>query len=244
MVVPVMIKEVGDGFTEEARMIEVISLTCDGAPGSKQCHGIVGGGDLVGENLKRLAEDVAAPLTSEIEVRVVGETQRSGPVSFRGVANHKFITDGHGIGDLHAQVAGVSFFAIGAQVGESQGGLVGRGLQRFGIPEPLVESLRSAMQVVGGIVEGQGILLALEGESSSADSARHPAYQSAEVGVRSQVILHMIESQHHIDRFSLADGEAQCGDDTPVVDDVAFESLSIRQGEALDRRAVRESAEG
>ena len=92
----------------------------------------------------------------------------------------EFIVVGQAVGDLVGELAGIALFAVGAHVREDGADGVLR-LDRLGLPDDLVESLQAAVQVVGAVVDGQRIFLAVEGELALGDAVGVAADGGAEV---------------------------------------------------------------
>src|SRR5690606_9697930 len=107
----------------------------------------------------------------EVEVGVIGQVDRREQIGGGGVTDDQRVVGGQGEADAKVHVAGKTFFAVGAEVGE----LHRRG-RRFtwvddSLPNDLVEApFRSAMQRVLAVVGSQLIGFAVDLELRAADA--------------------------------------------------------------------------
>lgn len=65
--------------------------------------------------------------------------------------------------------------------------------------------------MVGRLVRGQRILVTVEPEASSADAVREAPDDAAEVGMRLEVALPVVEAQHHVPHTPVPVRHAQTG---------------------------------
>ena len=65
------------------------------------------------------------------------------------------------------ELAGIAFFAVGAGVASAR---ARPSAHRPGLPDDFVEALDAAVEVVGGVVGGEGVFLAVEGELALGDA--------------------------------------------------------------------------
>ena len=105
--------------------------------------------------------DIAISFARQVEIRMVGQVDRSGLIGGRLIIDPEFIVIGERIGDVDVEISWVSFFSVGAQVVEFDGDSIG-GFDFSGVPDAFVETFIAAMQVVGAIICGESILFSIE----------------------------------------------------------------------------------
>lgn len=114
-------------------------------------------------------ENVAAVVAGEVEVTVMGEVADRGFIRGRTVVDDDLVVVGQGVAHAHGEVAGVAFFFVGAAVGELDAGAGGTE-ERFALPVLLVEAFLAAVEVVGVVVRGEGVLGAVDLELALGDA--------------------------------------------------------------------------
>jgi hypothetical protein len=133
--------------------------------------------------LLRVEEDLVTEnvaLAGEVEVGVLRQVHHGRLVGGRGVIEAQGVVVGHGVNRLHRELAGVTFLAIGASVGQLQR-RAELALVAGRLPDALVEAFQPAVQGVGIVVGGEGVFLTLQGELALGDAVAVTAYQAAEV---------------------------------------------------------------
>ena len=156
--------------------------------------------------------------------------------------NDEFVFAAERVADLDLQIARVSFLAIAAQVAELQR----RDAVFFDdvrIPKLFGESTRATVKVVGRVIGGERVVASVEMELRPADAARDASDNGAEIRMRSEVVLQIVEAQHDIHLRAVSAGHPQGGDDAAVVGDVAGEPATVGECEEFYRAAVGKISE-
>src|SRR5690606_4729737 len=115
-----------------------------------------------------------------VEIGMVGQVEDGRLVGGGGVVNAQFVIVGERVGHGDREIAGISFFPVGAEVGQRQPDAIGRS-EGFCAPDDLVKAYQPAVQVVGAIVLGQLVGFAVEGEAALGDAVGIAACDTAEI---------------------------------------------------------------
>lgn len=118
--------------------------------------------------------------SSEVPVVVIGQVERSRFVGGSPEFNDELVFIGQSVGDFGTDVARVTFLPILALVLESDADRPGC-FERFGLPHHLVKALGSAVKVVGGVVGGEGVFLAVQRELAFGDPVAVTANRAVEI---------------------------------------------------------------
>ena len=94
------------------------------------------------------------------------------------------------------------------------------------------------MQGVGPVVDGQGVLLPVEGEFSLGDPVGNPADRRPEVRVLAEVAFKAVETENDVSLLAVAVRRVDLGNDGSVGHDLDRD-LTVLQHVKFDRRAVR-----
>lgn len=141
--------------------------------------------------------------SGEVKVAVVGQVHHGGLIGGCAVLNFEGVVVCEGVGDLSCECAGVTFVAIGTGVGEvntlsSFGG--------FGVPDHLVEAVQPAVKVVGAVVGGECVGLAIEFKLTVSNAVAVSANNSTEVGGGAFISVERVVSQHNVGYLAVAIG--------------------------------------
>ena len=99
------------------------------------------------------------------------------------------------------------------------------------------------MKVVGRVIGGERVVASVEMELRTADAARDASDDGAEIRMRAEVVLQIVEAQHDIHLRAISAGHPQSGDDAAVVGDVAGEPATIVECEEFCRAAIGKISE-
>lgn len=202
----------------------------------------VGGGVVVRRQPEFVAEDVAR--AGQVKVTVVGEVDRGGPIGGGGEVESQLVRFSQCIDHRDGQVPRVTFLAMRAGVGEGErSSRIGAGIGA-GAPELLVKGPDAAVEVVGTVVLGQGIGLAVEGELGVSDAVGDSSGDRPKVRVPREVAFEMLEPKHDIRARTVAVGDFELRDDKAVLGHVHSHPVAVGQGVELDRFAVGQMTEG
>ena len=180
---------------------EIIGAPGNGFTATEQGHGVIGRRIFLRKNLKQLIPDRPAAFARQIEIAVMRQIKRRGPVGHPFVGNHKFIRVRQGISDAHADIPGIPLLAIGTVIAQLQPLLAFS--KDFRLPNPLVEPHSAAMEMIGGIIDGQRVGLTVERKNAAGQPPGNPARDAAKIGMAGKVRFKLIEAQHHIRQPSL-----------------------------------------
>ena len=135
-----------NGIAKATRRQEIARATGDSLGAPERRHQFVHQKCAIGKDGQLVIKNVSVPFTGEVEITVVREAHRS-----RVVGGHLALDDensilGQGVADAKKSRAGIAFLAIRAHVGEADRvGTVGA-FVRLGLPNPLVQASKTAMQ--------------------------------------------------------------------------------------------------
>ena len=91
------------------------------------------------------------------------------------------------------------------------------------LPHRLMKAVDAAVETVGAVVGGQGIVDPVQVEGGPADAVGHPAHQGAEVFVLLLIVGQGVAPQHHIPVLYQKTAE-----DTPVGKDLGRVAACLR----------------
>ena len=118
-------------------------------------------------------------MAREVPVGVISEIDNGSFVSGGLVVNRQFVVGGERISNFAFKIAGVTLFAILAEITELEFGFTALGLCFFDFPDNLVEALNSAVQGIVAVVGCQLVFFAVEREFCSSDSVAISSYDCA-----------------------------------------------------------------
>ncbi len=127
-----------NALTDAGGLGEIKRRSFDGRDPGRDRRGIDGVVAL-GIDLETVIEDRFTPLSREVEVTVVGEIEHSRLVSGGLVTNPQRILLGPSVSHGAFEGAGVTFFAIGAGVGEHETGVIPL-IADLGLPDLFIEA--------------------------------------------------------------------------------------------------------
>ncbi len=147
----------------------------------------------VGVDGEEVAEDVTAALAGQVEVGVVGQVDDGGVVRGGAVVDGQLPRRRQGVGDAHVQCAGEALVAVRAV--QAQQDAV-RDL--LGLPHPVGEAVRAAVQgdaVAGG---GERVVRAVEGDPAAGDPVGVPADGGAVVPGRAEYVRQLVAAEQEL----------------------------------------------
>ena len=239
-------EEVGfvDAVADAGRFEEVERGAGDGEDLACGDESGVGVGVGTAGHFEDVVEDGAVAVTCEVEVGVVGEVDDGGSVGGCGVDDGEFVAVVEGVGDLAVEFAGVVFFAVGAGVGEDEGGGAVFEDGGFDGPEFFVEAFFAAVETVGAVIDGEEVGGAVEGEFSFGDAVGVAAGEAAEERVAGFVFSDGVFAEDDAVEFARAVGDIDADDDATEVGDTDGSAVFGGEGVEADGAAVFEIAEG
>lgn len=141
--------------------------------------------------------------SGEVKVAVVGQVHYSGLIGGCAVLNLEGVVVCEGVGDVCRECAGVAFVAIGTGVGEVN---TLSSFGSFGVPDHLVEAVQPAVKVVGAVVGGECVGLAVECKLTVSNAVAVSTDNSTEVGRGTFISIERVVAQHNIGHLAVAIG--------------------------------------
>ena len=226
--------EAGEVLADRFGLGEIEGGVTDRGDFARGDEGIVGGSVMGGGEGGDVIEDGTTVMPGEVEVAMVSQIAEGGGVGGSPVVDDQLIVVGEGVADGDREAARVAFLAGGAGVTELDTGtdIVD---ERFRPPEFFVEAGRTTVQMMRTVVGGQLVFFAVEGENASGDAIGTPAHIGPEVGMASQIILELVETQDNVGELTLLVGDVDFGDDATVVDAADHDIVGVDQSIASDR---------
>ena len=142
-----------------------------------------------------------------------------------------------------AQVAGETLLAVRAEITQFHRRAVRR-QQRLGLPNRLVKSPQSAVQRVGGIIDGEFVGDAVERELPFGDAVAATPDQAAKIGRRREITFQVVIPEHHVAQPAPPVGDQPGSDDAAVIGEADFHPVAIAQGVKICGLAVASRPEG
>lgn len=201
--------------------------------------GVVGE-EVGGEELELVLADIATILAGEIEVGMGGKVDEGGGVGGGGVFVAQAAAAGEGEGDGESKIARVAHFAVGAVVGEAEGGFV-VAVKDLGIHELVRETAWAAVEVVteGFLINGQLKFFSFEGTGTAFNAAGEAADEDAHVVVvAGEVIVNTVEAEDDIVGHADAVGNFQFDQGTAPIEKGGAQTALIGQGKRFDGVAI------
>ena len=184
-----------------------------------------------------MVENGAVALAAEIEIDVLGHVDGRVLVGHGLVFDPPDVVRGQGIGDFHFHFAGEAFLAVRAFRGEDDAHRVafleGQGFPDLGVPA-LDAAVQAAGQAARGVVLGQLVLRAVQGELSSRYAVAEAAHEGAEIGVGGFVAGHVVEAEDAVLKLSLFVGQENARDFAAEIDDVHLDAAGALEGVNVD----------
>ena len=157
-------------------------------------------------------------MAGQVEVGVVGQVAVGGLVSGGLVADGQVAVVIPGVGDVHVQVAGVVLLHVGGEVVQLHA-VKAFALGGFGqLPQLGVEAFRTAVEVVGVVVDGQVVLRAVQGEVSLGDAVAVSAHDVAHEGMVALVAVQGFKAQGDVRHLAVLVRHDDGGDDGAQLD--------------------------
>src|SRR2546430_991588 len=189
-----------------------------------------------------MIKDVAIALAGKIEIRMTGEIDDGVLVRCGPVFDLQLISIRERVDHSDREVAGITFFAILASISQSERRAV-RNFQRPGGPNNFIESFDAAVQVIFAVVDGQHVLMTVEGEAAFRDAIPITADDRAEVRIAFQIRIEVIEAENNIVTLPFTVRHFERCDNAAVVGDLNFSSAAIRQSIDIYVLSVRSFSE-
>ena len=158
----------------------------------------------------------------QIEIGVVGQVQHRRRVGGRGVIDHQRVAV-EPVVHHHIQRAGKSLVAVRTVQRQPQ-----RLAVRLGLPHPVGEAARPAVQGVAAVVGRQSVLAPVEDEACAADAVGVAAGYRAEMPAVAEIGLQPIEPERHVAGAAL-DRHHQFGDPRAVLRDGRAKPVLLRR---------------
>ena len=152
----------------------------------------------------------------QAEESVAGHVDYGLLVGLAAVVNHQFVVVGPGVAYRHAQLAGESLLVIGRHIAQHECLLI----DLLCVPYSGMEAGGAAVQVVGTIVDGQLILLAVEVELALGNAVAVAADEGAEerLGAVDQAV-DVVVALDDVGYVAVAVGHHNRNDGTTIVGD-------------------------
>ena len=146
------------------------------------------------------------------------------------IVNDDFVVLGEGVHHSHGQFAGEAFLVVGGDIAEHEAVAV----DLLSIPYAGVEACGTAVQVVGAVVDGQVVLLAVEGELAVADAVALATYEGGEEGLgRAHAVVNVVVSLNHVGIVAVAVGHHNSYECAAIVGDGHFHTVFVGQEEEV-----------
>ena len=197
---------------------------------------------MVGIDHHQLVEDAALGPAAQVPVGVIGEVDGRGLVGGGRVVHLQLVVVIERVDHRGGEVAGVTFVAVGTEVRQLDAHKI-LVLQRLGLPDRLVEALLSTVEVVGAVVGGQGIGLAVQRELALGDAVGVAAGDGPEEGMSGKVVLERIQRQGDVGQVALPIGRLDRGEDRAVGHHLDRQPMGVGQGKLVNLLTVGRDAE-
>ena len=96
----------------------------------------------------------------------------------------------------------------------------------------LVESLRTAVEVIGSVVRGELVFFSVEGEASLRNAVGHATTDGAERGVAFEIQIKVVEPGDDVAGVAVAVGSVKLGENGAVIHDLGDRAAAI--GECIN----------
>lgn len=206
---------VTDAVADAGGFVEVEGGVFDGGNAGGDGGGI-DGGVVGGVDLEVVVKNGFGAVAGEVEVGMVGEIDDGGFIGGGFIVDVEGVFIGPGVGDGGFEGAGVAFFTVGAGAGEGEDGFFIDAFQG-GVPDFFIEALFATVEMVGFVVGGEGVFLAIEGEFSFGDAVRVAAGDAAEVGAFFAVFVESIEAEDDVGQLAVFVGDLDRNDGAPII---------------------------
>ena len=189
----------------------------------------VGGGVVAGKQGDLLLQNRAGTLPAQIKIGVIGQITGGVLVALGLIAQGQGVIIQR-ISHLHPQMAGVALLHVGAVKGQH-----GAGLGQLLHPPHLVgKALDATVEVVGAVVDGQCVILPVEGKPTFGDAVGVPPHHSAQISVLGVVFFQCLVAQRHIHGIPRPVGDGQGAQSCAKGEDLTGDG-SAAQGQQFHR---------
>ena len=186
----------------------------------------ISGNKFVRENLNLMVEDVAAPGTRQVEIRVVSQVEVCCLVGGCLILDFKLVLYRQPVGDLTVEVPRVTFLTIGTQVAEFDSGPADS-LYFPCFPDLFIKSRDTAVEVVISIIGSQFVFGAIDGEASLGNAVCIAPGDAAEIRAGFDVAGELVIAQYHIARLTFAVRDMQFSDNATVISDFCLHPAGV-----------------
>ena len=227
-----------------------MDIAANGLRGAEVHAGAVHGGDLAGRQrcgiggrigggvqLEQMAQHVAAALSVEVEVGVIGKIRNGIRTADSTVVNMQRIVVRQREGDRHVKSAGVALLAVRKNRREFDAVFAA-----VVIPELLVEAAQTAVELVLALVGREVEALAVQRESRARDAVAVSADARAEIAVIFFIFLYRLIAEQHVGQNAVPVGNDNGLDRRAVGQERHAHMIAVFQRNG-DRRALRAQGE-
>ena len=233
----------GDAIANDVRRAEIKKRArhfCDRAGGDER---VVGGREVIGIERQLVAEHRPTARASEVPIGVVGKVHRRGLCGGGLVINAQLVGIGECVSDFDAEVAGVALLAIGAGEGKGDGLFPASG---GGFPNLFTQCfVVAAVEVVGVVVYGEGVLGAVDREFPFRNAIANAAGCAAKVLIAiAFVTAHVVKAIDDVDEIAVLVRHVHFHQRGSVSGHLGDEAVLILECVNLRRLATLRGAEG
>ena len=164
-------------------------------------EGFVGGKPLGGVELQFVVKDAARCLSVQVQIYVVGEVHYGGFVGLGRQDELEGVVFSPGVVGHYLEVAGIAFLSVFGKIHEFYGISLDTA-----VPDLVGKALGTTVQVVGAVVDGKGILHAVQREMAPSNAVGVTSGDFAGEGTVSKVILRGFVTQRDIGQFAFPVG--------------------------------------
>ena len=230
-----------DAVADASRLGEVKAGAFDGRKLAGRDERVVRGGVAIGVNHHQVVEDAAR--LAKVEVGVVGQVDDGGLVRRGGVINAQLVVVGERVNHRRRQLAGITFLAVRAHIGELDGDFLGGRREHTRFPDTFVEALEAAVEMVRPVVHRERVFLAVECELALGDAIRDAPRDGAEERMPLHIVVEVVEAKHDVAGLAGAVGHPEFGEDAAVFGDLGGHALAVAESVNLHFGTVGRLAE-
>src|SRR5215203_4200999 len=174
-------------------------------------------------------------LAFQIEIGMISKIYDRVLVSRRAILDFQLIRIKQTVSDLRSDIAGVSLFAVSAQIRKMQNGSVSfaRG------PNAFVESIKPAVQMIEAVICFELIIASVQRKSTHADAVRMTSVQTSKIKRIPDVLIERLKPEDDIAQRTIAIGNLERSNRAAVIDDSDFNARAIRECVEINFGAFR-----
>lgn len=199
--------------------------------------GVISRHEEVGVNLYHLILNAGSGIgnTLEREETVVGHIDYGLLVGSALVVDHEFVVIGEGEHDGHLELAREAFFIISTGISHYDSMIV----DLLSIPHTSVEACWATMEVVGAIIDGKAIFLAVELELATADAVAITSHEGGEERLwTAEAVVDVVVTLNDVGQMAITVGYHNGYDGTAIIGDGNLAAIRICQEEKFDLLAA------